>query len=143
MREYKNRYGDVFTFTKDENHDILWEGNFEYCRVGYPNDYLKAYDKYCKDHIENFYNGERMSLPQFKSVVHHYNDETLTYDYPEYIKMVDCLRDEIDMIDPSGGPYISRGMSLDFLGFEGYVVKDFKSTGTGMKIITEKDGANT
>jgi hypothetical protein len=31
MTTYKNRYGDVFTFTKDDNHDILWEGNFEYC----------------------------------------------------------------------------------------------------------------
>ena len=32
MREYKNRYGDVFTFTKDDDHNILWEGNFEFCR---------------------------------------------------------------------------------------------------------------
>jgi hypothetical protein len=138
MREYKNRYGDVFTFTKDDDHNILWEGNFEFCRIGMPNDYLKAYDKYCKDHIENFYNGERMSLDQFKEAVHHYDDETLSYDYPKYITMVESLRDEIDMVDPSGGPYLSRGMSLDNLGFEGYKIEDFKKIDTGYKIITEK-----
>jgi hypothetical protein len=69
MNTYKNRYGDQFTFTLDSDKNILWEGNFNFCRIGYPNDYLKAYDKYCKDHIENFYNGERMSLDDFKEAV--------------------------------------------------------------------------
>lgn len=137
MREYKNRYGDVFTFTEDENHDVLWEGNFEFCRIGMPNDYTRAYEAYCND----VYNP--MPLEEFKQAVHHYDDETLKYDYPDYVTMVDTLRDEIDMIDPSGGPYLSRGMSLDSLGFEGYKIVDFKSIGTGIKIITEKDGANT
>jgi hypothetical protein len=131
MKEYKNRYGDVFTFTEDENHDVLWTGNFEYCRIGMPNDYTKAYNAYVKD-------GGKRSFNEFKEVVHDYDDETLTYDYPEYIQMVECLRDEIDMVDPSGGPYISRGMKLDSFGFKDYVVKDFKNIDTGYKIITEK-----
>jgi hypothetical protein len=79
-----------------------------------------------------------MSLEEFKKAVHHYDDETLTYDYPKYNIMVDCLKDEIDMIDPSGGPYISRGMSLSSFGFKDYVVKDFNPINTGIKIITEK-----
>lgn len=137
MKEYKNRYGDVFTFTKDENHDILWDGNFEYCRTGMPNDYTDAYAAYCNDE-EN-----PMSLERFQNAVHNYDDETLVYDYPEYIKLVKSLENEIDMVDPSGGPYLSRGMSLDSLGFEGYKIVDFKSTGTGIKIITDKNGANT
>ena len=140
MREYKNRYGDVFTFTEDDNHDVLWEGNFEFCRFGMPNDYTRAYEAYLKD---NEGKQSLMTLTQFKDAVHHYDDETLAYDYPEYIQMVDCLRDEIDMVDPSGGPYLSRGMSLDSLGFKGYKIVDFKSTGTGIKIITDKNGANT
>ena len=135
---YKNRYGDEYTFTRDENHDILWEGSFDFCRIGMPNDYTRAYDKYCKDHIENFYNGERMSLELFKKAVHEWDDETNNHYYPEYVRMVDSLTDEIDMIDPSGGPYITRGMSLDSFGFKGYVVKDFQKTDTGIKIITEK-----
>ena len=33
-----NRYGDVFTFTKQEDGNVLWEGNFEYHRCGFDND---------------------------------------------------------------------------------------------------------
>ena len=32
--EYTNRYGDVFTFTKQEDGNVLWEGNFEHMRAG-------------------------------------------------------------------------------------------------------------
>jgi hypothetical protein len=32
---YTNRYGDVFTFTPDTDGNLLWEGNFEYCRCGF------------------------------------------------------------------------------------------------------------
>ena len=135
MREYKNRYGDVFTFTRDDHHDILWEGNFDFCRIGMPNDYTRAYKAYLKD---NAGKQSLMTLNQFKNAVHDYDDETLTYDYPKYVKMVDTLENEIDMVDPSGGPYITRGMSLSNLGFKDYVVKDFQKTDTGMKIITEK-----
>ena len=35
---YKNRYGDEFTFTPTEDGNILWEGNFEYNRLGFSND---------------------------------------------------------------------------------------------------------
>ena len=30
--KYRNRYGDIHTFTPTEDGNILWEGNFEYCR---------------------------------------------------------------------------------------------------------------
>jgi len=42
------------------------------------------------------------------------------------------------MVDPSGGPYISRGMSLGSFGFKDFKVKDFERIDTGYKIITEK-----
>jgi len=35
--QYKNRYGDVFTFTLTEK-GILWEGNFEFHRFGWDDD---------------------------------------------------------------------------------------------------------
>ena len=41
--EYKNRYGDIFTFEVNERKNIDWKGNFEWCRVGYednPNDLI-------------------------------------------------------------------------------------------------------
>jgi hypothetical protein len=134
-KTYKNRYGDEYTFTRDENHDILWEGNFEYCRTGMPNDYTRAYEAYLKD---NEHTELVMSLELFKKAVHEWDDETHTYYYPEYVRMVDSLKNEIDMVDPSGGPYITRGMLMDGFGFKNYVVKDFKPIGRGIKIITEK-----
>ena len=29
-----NRHGDMYTFTKQDDGNILWEGKFEFCRVG-------------------------------------------------------------------------------------------------------------
>ena len=29
VAKYENRYGDVYTFTKQEDGNVLWEGNFE------------------------------------------------------------------------------------------------------------------
>ena len=34
MVEYRNRYGDVYTFTKQEDSNVLWEGPFEMIRGG-------------------------------------------------------------------------------------------------------------
>lgn len=131
MKQYKNRYGDVFTFTKDENHDILWEGNFEWCRYGMPNDYTMAYAEYLRE-------GGDMELDEFKVAVHEWDDEKFQHKYPKYISMVASLKNEIDMVDPSGGCYLARGMKLDFLGFKDFKVKDFEMIDTGYKIVTEK-----
>ncbi len=134
-KTYKNRYGDIFTYTEDENQDILWQGNFEYCRIGFPNDYTKAYTAYIDDNCNS---DHCMSLELFKKAVHEWDDESNTYHYPKYVNMIDNLKEEIDMVDPSGGPYMSRGMSLKSFGFKNYVVKDFKAIDIGYKIITEK-----
>lgn len=132
MKEYKNRYGDIYTFTEDDNHDILWEGSFEYCSFSMPNDYSRAYEAYCNDV------GKLLTIDEFKKAVHKYDDVKHEYILGDYIKLVGSLRNEIDTVDPSGGPYISRGMPLDSFGFKGYIVKDFKRIDTGYKIITEK-----
>ena len=34
MAKYYNRYGDIHTFTKQEDGSVLWEGNFEHMRAG-------------------------------------------------------------------------------------------------------------
>ncbi len=34
MTEYTNRYGDVYTFTKQEDGNVLWEGPFDRVRSG-------------------------------------------------------------------------------------------------------------
>ena len=125
MTTYKNRYGDVFTFTEDDDNNILWEGDFKYCRIGFPNDYTKAYNVYVTD-------GGTASFNEFKLIVHNYEE------YTKYNRLVESVKDKIDMVDPSGGPYISVGMSLSSFGFKDYKVKDFQKIDTGYKIITEK-----
>jgi hypothetical protein len=133
MKKYINRYKDTYIFTEDKNHDVLWKGNFEWCRFGMPNDYTRAYHAYCEDM------GNLLTMEEFKTAVHRYDDVKGEYVLSDkYVKMVDCLKNEIEMVDPSGGPYISRGMRLDSFGFKDYIVKDFKCIKSGYKIITEK-----
>ncbi len=129
--KYKNRYGDEFTFTKDVDGNVLWEGNFEFCRFGMPNDYTKSYSKYTED-------GGTLCLEDFKSAIHEFDTEKgYAFDY-KYRSLIESSKDKIDMVDPSGGPYISVGMKLDSFGFKGYEVVDFKRIETGYKIITNK-----
>ena len=131
MVTYKNRYDDEFTFTLDDEGNILWEGNFEFCRIGFPNDYSKAYAEYLKD-------GGDMEMEEFQNVVHQYDEDKKQYVLgSKYISMVESIKDQIDMIDPSGGPYITRGTSMNRFGLEG-VVKDFKNDENGYLLIIEK-----
>jgi len=106
---YKNRYNDTFTFELNEDGNILWSGNFEYCRIGMPNDYTRAYNEYVNDYKHS---NSLMSFNEFKKAVHEWDDETNQYIYYKYVRMVDSLKDKIDMVDPSGGPYITINSSL-------------------------------
>jgi len=140
VTKYKNRYGDEFTFTLQEDGNVLWEGKFEYIRIGYPNDYTKAYNQYLHDNKEN---KGTMSFNEFKEKVHEYNDETNQYVYDKYVRMVESIKDKISMVDPSGGPYIAVGSSLSSFGFENLKVVDFEKKDNGYLIITENDETNS
>jgi hypothetical protein len=47
--EYSNRYNDVFTFSKTDDGNILFEGEFKWMRCSWPNVYDRAYEAYCMD----------------------------------------------------------------------------------------------
>ena len=139
MAEYTNRYGDVFTFTKQEDGSVLWEGNFEYCRFGMPNDYTDAYRAYTA-------NGGLMGLKEFKEEVHRsVYDENGNYIGPcdisrVYGKLVKSKKDVIDMVDPSGGPYIKAGQMLSHVVFDdefNVIVESFEPIETGYLIKTK------
>ena len=127
----KNRYGDKFTFTPQEDGTILWEGNFEYCRVGWPNDYTQAFFQYVKD------TGGGLNLEQFKELVHAYDEEKEAYvidrKYRELIKSNTAV---ITMVDPSGGPYLTSDMAVESISEEltGLEIDRFESVETGWKI---------
>lgn len=128
---YSNRYGDKYTFTLLEDGNIQWSGSFEYSRFGCPNDYTKAYAAYL-----NF--GGEMNLKEFKEEVHRsIYDENDRYVGPcdvarVYSPLVKSNMDVIDMVDPSGGPYLSAGQE-----FMGKIIKEFKSNEEGYLIITK------
>lgn len=139
---YKNRYGDVFTFTPNEDGNILWEGDFQYCRFGWPNVYGDAYREYLNDNEGN----EVLSLEEFKEEVHRsiyeLDDKGLErYVGPceianKYIKFVYSNQNMINMVDPSGGPYIDIGTDMGRFNkdWEGKVVTGFVPIDTGYKL---------
>ena len=54
---YRNRYGDTYTFTKQEDGNVLWEGDFEFIRSG---------DDFIDPSVEGFINTEKGILIQTK-----------------------------------------------------------------------------
>jgi len=127
MVEYKNRYGDVYTFTKQEDGIILWEGPFEHVRIGFPNVYKKAYQQFRKD-------GGQLNQYEFEEKVHEqiYDQDgnwlrkgPITEDYGP---MVFSDTDSINMVDPSGGPCLNQHTNLGNLfsdEFDGLCISSF------------------
>jgi len=136
--EYTNRYGDVYTFTKQENGDILWEGTFEHCRFAWPNVYKEAYQQYRKDcsDLQISY----MHIDEFKEAVHEYDNEKSEYTplAKQYGPLVYSDTKSICMVDPSGGPYITEGMDMKYISeeFKGRIVRSFVPVETGYLIQT-------
>ncbi len=128
--EYKNRYNDIFTFTKDQDNNVLWEGNFRWCRMAWPNDYGQAYQEYLEDKPENI-----ISFEDFQDAVHKEGLE-------KYRLFVKSDTSRIHMVDPSGGPYMTEGMHLGkWLGgeFQNLIIDRFEGIETGFKIFTKKN----
>ena len=124
MTNYTNRYGDQYKFELMPNGNIMWTGKFEWCRWGMPNVYDKAYAKYQED-------GGKESLEVFKQKVHEWDDLAVgwTEFAQKYGQYVYSDKDTIDMVDPSGGPYLSRGMNLkEFFGkdYEDLIIESIK-----------------
>ncbi len=133
-KKYKNRYGDVFTFTLTEDGNVLWEGDFGYSRMGFPNVYDTAYAKYQED-------GGDMNIEQFKEEVHKYESDT---DKPseigeKYRSLVHPDSNTINMVDPSGGPYLTSGMKFTLNEEISGVIERFESVANGYKIILNNE----
>jgi|TARA_B110000238_G_C16120871_1_gene437073 hypothetical protein len=123
--KYTNRYGDKFLYTLQEDGNIMWTGKFEHCRIGMPNDYSKAWE-----YFNEVYGG--LSFEDFKKDVHSYDEEKEAYVFPDVVPLITSKTDEISMVDPSGGPYLTSGMKL-----MEKTIKEFKYTENGYLIITE------
>jgi|688.fasta_scaffold00850_13 hypothetical protein len=103
---YYNRYGDNINFEKIDDDTVEMTGyNYEWMRYGYPNVYDNAYSEYCKD------NEKPISLIDFKSKVHEWKEGEKN-PLALYENLVYSDTSTIDMVDPSGGPYMTVGMNL-------------------------------
>jgi hypothetical protein len=128
-----NRYNDESTFTELKDGNIQWNGNFEYARCGFPNDYSRAYKSFSENKDE-----EPLTLEEFIVEVHRaiYDDDGKYVEHgpiaDRYQKLVTSKMNVIDMVDPSGGPYMSAGMSL-----MGRTIVEFKSNKEGYLIVTK------
>ena len=120
-----NRYGDGFVFTLLEDGNIQWEGNFQFIRIGYPNDYTKAWEKFQEE-----YGG--LDYEAFKQSVHSYDEEKGEYVFKDLLPLITSKPDIINMVDPSGGPYLKEGMEI-----MGKTIKEFKPNEKGYLIITK------
>jgi hypothetical protein len=123
---YNNRYGDNIVFTEVNNTTVEMTGyNPEWIRYGYPNDYSEAYEMYklkCKSLVEVDYdylvddpneNCTRiMSFPEFVYTMEEKFHDRKENPFKALWKFVVSDMNHIDMVDPSGGPYINVGMNL-------------------------------
>lgn len=140
--QIKNRYNDLFTFSKTEDGNILWEGTFKHCRFGWPNVYDKAYEAYCMDIDDD----QVMTLGEFKTEVHKaiYDSEgkyvSMSDISIKYAKLVHSDTNKIDMVDPSGGPYLHSGHDMKYIdeSFEGMIIEQFKPVEEGYLIMIKK-----
>lgn len=142
MKTYKmtNRYRNEHSFTPQKDGTILWEGDFEWSRFGTPNDYTKAYKKYLE------YSREPMSLEDFKIEIHkqYFDQETKenkwSFISQEFQRYITSDTSRINMVDPSGGPYLCEDMPVETISktiykkLKGMVISHFKPTPEGYKV---------
>lgn len=132
MVNYTNRYGDDHTFELLPNGNVKWTGNFEWCRFGWPNVYKDAYAQYVAD-------GGTDNINRFKELVHEWDNQASAYTEfaKKYMHLVYSDTESIDMVDPSGGPYISVGMPLDWIDglFKGKFVTQIINHPEGYELV--------
>ena len=119
---YNNRYRDKIVFDH-KGKTVTMTGYSPYFRYSWPNVYDKAYEAYLEDNAKHLV--PLMNFEEFKEEVHNYKNEAMR----PYAQLVYSDKDTIDMVDPSGGPYLSRGMNLKmFFGkdYEDLIIESIK-----------------
>lgn len=120
---YRNRYKDEIIFEHKGNTVEMLGGSW--FRYGWPNVYDKAYEKYVESaHVDAKLEGNQiLTQKEFERVLFITKDED-KYEsnalYKLFGKYIYSDTDTIDMVDPSGGPYISLGDNLKMFFERGY-----------------------
>ena len=149
---YTNRYRDAIVFERTNDNTVVMTGG-QYFRYGWPNKYDKAYEAYMEV-------VEKLEEPDYNLLVEDVEANTIrSFTETEFVvamennlydtetakvnptikalwKHVYSDKDTIDMVDPSGGPYIKSGYDLkEMVGFpESFVIKSIKFGDNGSVI---------
>jgi len=101
---YINRYRDNIQFEILDKSTIKMTGYGQYFRYGFPNNYKAAYNAFLNGQL--VHGVPFMSEEDFKKQIH---------EHPElkrYLRLVTSDMSIIDMVDPSGGPYLCSGFDM-------------------------------
>ena len=141
---YTNRYRDAIVFERTDDNTVVMTGG-QHFRYGWPNKYDRAYRAYMEV-------VKKLEEPDYNLLVEDVNANALRpfteaefeeamqghlYDYEDkkanptlksLWRHVYSDTDTIDMVDPSGGPYIKSGYDLkNMVDFpESFVIKSIK-----------------
>jgi hypothetical protein len=113
---YYNRYKDKITFDH-KGKTVTMSGYSPYYRYSWPNVYDIAYEKYVESAVVDakLEGNQIMTQEEFEKALYVRKDEE-SYGYNAlYIlfgKYIYSNKDVIEMVDPSGGPYLSLGTNL-------------------------------
>lgn len=132
--KYINRYNEESIFSLLPDGNIIWSGSFEWCRFGWPNVYDDAYTQYQKD-------GGIEDIGRFKELVHEWDTQTNTYTElaQKYMPLIYSDKTKIDMVDPSGGPYLTKGTDMGMFDkkFSGKLISHFIRKPEGYEIVID------
>lgn len=126
VASYINRYGDKITFKELANNKISMSGyDPAYARIGWENDYSDAYEIYCMEcmaleepdmnllveDVPVSSTLRKLTYPEFAYQVDDAIHDQSKF-FNKYGKYIRTDFERYNMIDPSGGPYISIGMNV-------------------------------
>lgn len=130
---YSNRYNDKITFDH-KGKTVTMTGYGPFFRYGWPNKYDKAYSRYLASaYIDaNLEHDQILTEEEFEKVLYvtkdedNYKNNALLELFGKYIY---SDKDTIDMVDPSGGPYLTIGTNLkEFFGrdYQDLIIESIK-----------------
>lgn len=131
---YHNRYNDKITFDH-KGKTVTMTGYSPFFRYGWPNKYDVAYSRYLASaYIDaNLEHDQILTEEEFERAL--YIDKAEDYNwhqnalYQLFGKYIYSDKDTIDMVDPSGGPYLTLGTNLkEFFGkdYQDLIIESIK-----------------
>ena len=131
---YYNRYKDKITFDH-KGKTVTMSGYSPYFRYSWPNKYDVAYDKYLESAVVDakLLGTQMLTQEEFEKALYIDKGDDSNWHknalYQLFGKYIYSDKDTIDMVDPSGGPYLTVGTNLkSFFGkdYENLIIESIE-----------------